>query len=136
MLPPLPVRLAFARLLLEHQMHFEALDILATAREEDSLEVEAAYLEGWTWNLRAEALQDQPKLNWADMDDDEEPMNADECFAESLRALLECRKLFQEQEYPDQGIGTHMEELIAGLLKHGVKPAVHEEVEDDGMDME
>lgn len=138
LLPPLPVRLAFSRLLLEQNMHLEALDILATVREEDSLEVEAAYLEGWTWHLRAETLLETPQRDWADMDDDDEPMNADECFAESLRALLECRKLFEEQEYPDQGIGGHLQELIAGLEKRGVRPAVHEEIDEEGegMDME
>ncbi|CAK9779955.1 hypothetical protein CC85DRAFT_287636 [Cutaneotrichosporon oleaginosum] len=139
MLPPLPVRLQFTRLLLEHGLHMEALDVITTGREEDSLEVESAYLEGWTWHLRADALEEAPPQNWADMDDDEEPMNADECYAESLRALLEAAKLFTEQEYPDEGIGSHLQELIQGLQKRGVKPAVHavedEEEEDGDVDM-
>lgn len=132
MLPPLPVRLQFARLLLEQGLHMEALDVITTGREEDSLEVESAYLEGWTWHLRAEALLEEPSKSWADMDDDDEPMNADECFAESLRALLECAKLFTEQDYPDEGIGSHLQELITGLQKRGVKPAVHEVQDGEG----
>jgi hypothetical protein len=111
--------------------------VITTGREEDSLEVESAYLEGWTWHLRADALEEAPQQNWADMDDDEEPMNADECYAESLRALLEAAKLFTEQDYPDEGIGSHLQELIGGLQQRGVKPAVHaveDEAEAEGQD--
>lgn len=133
MLPELPARLQFARLLLEHQLHMEALDVLSTAREEDSLEVEAAYLEGWAWFLRAEALLEDPSLLQKSRgEDDDEPLTADECFAESFRCLLECAKLFTEQEYPDEGIGGHVQELIASLEQRGVKPAVAEEKPTEG----
>ncbi|GMK57142.1 hypothetical protein CspeluHIS016_0309820 [Cutaneotrichosporon spelunceum] len=135
MLPPLPVRLQFTRLLLEHELHMEALDVITTGREEDSLEVESAYLEGWTWHLRAQALEEAPLQNWADMDGDGEPMSADECYAEALSALLEAAKLFTEQDYPDEGIGSHLQELIGVLQNRGIKPAVHaieDEAEDDG----
>lgn len=127
MLPELPARLQFARLLLEHHLYLEALDVLSTAREEDSLEVEAAYLEGWAWYLRAEAVQEDPSLLKKASEDDDEPLTAEECFAESFRCLLECAKLFTEQEYPDEGIGSHVQELIASLEQKGIKPAVSEE---------
>lgn len=134
MLPGLPARLQFARLLLEHQLHMEALDVLSTVREEDSLEVEGAYLEGWAWHLRAEALMEDPTLLAKEKqaagndDDDDAPLSADECFSESLRCLLECAKLFTEQDYPDEGIGGHLNELLAGLKERGVQPAVQPEV--------
>lgn len=127
MLPELPARLQFARLLLEHQLHMEALDVLSTAREEDSLEVEAAYLEGWTWYLRAEALLEDPSLLKKASEDDDEPLTAEECFSEGFRCLLECAKLFTEQDYPDEGIGSHVQELISNLQQKGVQPAVAEE---------
>lgn len=134
MLPGLPARLQFARLLLEHQLHMEALDILSTVREEDSLEVEGAYLEGWAWHLRGEALAEDPSIlereKAAADDEADAPLSADECFSESLRCLLECAKLFAEQDYPDEGIGGHLNELLTGLKERGVQPAVQEEVDE------
>ncbi|WOO81451.1 putative assembly chaperone of rpl4 [Vanrija pseudolonga] len=137
MLPGLPVRLTFARLLLEHHLHLEALDILSTVREEDSLEVEGAYLEGWAYHLRGEAVEADPTLLAAasnDDNDEDKPLTVAENYAESMRALLEAAKLFTEQEYPDEGIGAHIQELLKGLEARGVQPAVNEEAEDDAAD--
>lgn len=152
------------RLLLEHSLHLEAIDVLSTVREEDSLNVEGAYLEGWALYLRAEALESDPSLletptlssenksisetkqdtdrgteeATAPMDEteDESPMTAEECFAESMRSLIECAKLFADQEYEDEGIGGHVAELLEGLEKRGVKPAAleGEDWEDVGED--
>lgn len=159
-LPSLPARLNLARQLLEHSLHLEALDTITTAREEDELNVEAAYLEGWAWFLRAEAILENPSLQVAvppkgdarpargeveaDMEGDNkedeedesgpENMSADECFAESMRALVETAKLYSEQEYPDEGIGAHTAELLEGLEKRGVKPAILDEADADGED--
>lgn len=135
MLPGLPVRLTFARLLLEHHLHLEALDILSTVREEDSLEVEGAYLEGWAYHLRGEAVEADPKLLEAAADEEDKHLTAAENYAESMRALLEAAKLFTEQEYPDEGIGAHIQELLKNLETRGVQPAVNEEEgEDDAAD--
>jgi hypothetical protein len=153
-LPSLPARLNLARQLLEHSLHLEALDTITTAREEDELNVEAAYLEGWAWFLRAEAVLENPSFqvavppktesrpargevemegdeNQAEEDEDSGPenMSPDECFAESMRALVETAKLYSEQEYPDEGIGAHTAELLEGLEKRGVKPAILDEAE-------
>lgn len=148
------MRLQFSRLLLEHNLHLEALDVISTVREEDSLEVEAAYLEGWAWHLRAEAVRADPSLlyqvreggeakgakDWSDMDADSDiddlPLTADECLSESMRALLECAKLYTEQEYPDEGIGSHVADLLKDLEERGTKPAVHEVEEDGDVEME
>jgi hypothetical protein len=153
-LPSLPARLNLARQLLEHSLHLEALDTITTAREEDELNVEAAYLEGWAWFLRAEAILENPSLQVvlppktesrpargeveAEMEGDNdtveedeesgpENMSPEECFAESMRALVETAKLYSEQEYPDEGIGAHTAGLLEGLEKRGVKPAILEE---------
>ncbi len=130
-MPPLPSRLTLVRLLLEHSEHLPALSLLTTAREEDSVEVESAYLEGWTWYLRAEAIEADPSLLTAPSADEEEngadSIPAEECFAESMRALLECAKIFTEQDYPDEGIGAHVQELLHNLEKKGVKPAIVDE---------
>lgn len=104
--------------------------------------MEAAYLEGWAWHLRAEALEENPSLraqpqaagsgNEAADEDGPETMSADECFSEAMGALLETAKLFAEQDYPDDGIGSHTADLLEGLQKKGVQPAMPEE-EDEGM---
>jgi hypothetical protein len=130
-MPPLPTRLTLVRLLLEHSLHLPALSLLTTAREEDSLEVESAYLEGWAWYLRAEAIEADPSLLQSPSADEEEngpeTINAEDCFSESMRALIECAKIFTEQDYPDEGIGAHVQELLQNLEKRGTKPAIVEE---------
>jgi hypothetical protein len=130
-LPALPARLLLARLLLEHTLHIPALEILTTVREEDSLNVEGAYLEGWAFDLRAEALRENP----AEANGEEEGferLTADECLSESMRSLLECANLFTEQDYEDEGIGKHVAELLDELKKKGVEPAEPEEEEEEG----
>jgi len=140
-MPPLPTRLTLIRLLLEHSLHLPALSLLVTAREEDSLEVESAYLEGWTWHLRGAAIEQDASIlkpvvapqEGEEDDNGPETIPAQECFEESMRALIECGKLFAEQDYPDEGIGAHVQELLAGLQAKGVTPAIADEVgEADG----
>ena len=139
-LPALPARLLLSRLLLEHALHIPALEILGTVREEDGLNVEGAYLEGWAFNLRAEALQESSTvagIQETTEDDEEsglEKLTADECLSESMRSLLECAKLFTEQDYEDEGIGKHAAELLEELEKKGVKPAEPEEEPEEGED--
>lgn len=133
-LPALPARLNLSRQLLEHSLHLPALDVIQTIREEDSLNVEGAYLEGWALYLRAEALEATPAIPPTLNRDEEaeEVPSADECYAESMRSLMECAKLFSEQDYPDEGIGAHVAELLESLEKKGVKPAEPEEEDDAG----
>jgi hypothetical protein len=139
--------------LLEHEQHLAALEVVCTAREEDSVEVESAYLEGWAWYLRAQALEagagagpasgagdkgkgkeeEREEDNDDDADaDDPEKMTAQECLAESMRALIECAAVFSEQEYPDEGIGGHVAELLDELRGRGVVPNIVEEGEGEG----
>jgi hypothetical protein len=135
LLPSLPTRLSLARQLLEHNLHLSALDILLTAREEDSLEVESAYLEGWAYYLRAKALDEQSAVTTtggAEGDDhDLEEMSSTECLSEAFRALIECARLFEDQEYPDEGIGGHVGELLDELKERGVVPAIVEAEEEE-----
>ncbi|WWC63992.1 uncharacterized protein I303_106598 [Kwoniella dejecticola CBS 10117] len=142
-LPALPVRLALSRLLLEHNQHLEALDIISTVREEDTLNIEGAYLEGWAFYLRAEAIKENPALLIAvpvstvvEGEEPEEPMSAEECLSESMRSLIECARLYEDQSYEDEGIGSHVAELLEELEKKGVVPAIHEEEEDEDGDVE
>lgn len=135
-LPPLPARLALARLLLEHHEHLAALDIVSTIREEDTLNVEGAYLEGWALYLRAEALIENPALIQSDpaptsapgedLEESEEPMSAEECLSEAMRSLIECAKLYADEDYLDEGIGAHVAELLEELEKRGVTPAMND----------
>ena len=101
-------------------------------------------MEGWAWYLRAEALAADPSLLKApkpaaaegieedEADDGAESMPAEACLSESMRALLECAQLFAEQDYPDEGIGAHVKELLEVLEKKGVQPAVVDENEENG----
>lgn len=134
-LPALPARLLLSRLLLEHALHIPALEILGTVREEDTLNVEGAYLEGWAFHLRAEVLQQGTSGKLEAGDGEEEGLDrltAEECLSESMRSLLECANLFTEQDYEDEGIGKHVAELLEELEKKGVKPAEPEEEPEEG----
>lgn len=145
-LPPLPVRLALARLLLEHHEHLPALDIVSTIREEDTLNVEGAYLEGWALYLRAEALIENPALIQSDpapistpgedLEEPEEPMSAEECLSEAMRSLIECAKLYADEDYLDEGIGAHVAELLEELEKRGVTPAMNDVEDDEDVEMQ
>lgn len=112
------------------------------------MNVEGAYLEGWAFHLRAEALLEgsavisntQPAhaaQNGEETGEDGENfelerLSPDECFSEAMGSLIEAARLFTEQDYPDEGIGAHVKELLDGLEKRGVKPAVHVEGEGEG----
>ncbi|KAK8844102.1 hypothetical protein IAR55_006896 [Kwoniella newhampshirensis] len=152
-LPALPARLALSRLLLEHSQHLEALDILSTVREEDSLNVEGAYLEGWALYLRAGAIVENPSLltvtsntkaasavddkqEGVEEEEEETPMSAEECLSESMRSLIECARLYSEQDYVDEGIGAHVAELLEEMEKKGVQPAMPEDDDADDEDVE
>lgn len=149
-LPSLPTRLLLARQLLEHNLHLSALDIVSVAREEDSLEVESAYLEGWAWYLRAKALSEGTETEPSEkptpatgsgesggekeQEEDKGPENATpaECLSESMRALIECAALYQEQGYPDEGIGAHVGELLDEMKEMGVVPNIQDEEDGEG----
>ena len=117
--PALPTRPTLVRLLLEHFQHLAALAILSTDREEDFREVKSAYLEGWAWYVRAEPMTADPALLSPSVEhvDGEEEENstasitAEACLPESMWALIECARLFAEQDYPVEGIGSHVKEL-------------------------
>lgn len=139
--------------MLEHNLHLSALDIVSVAREEDSLEVESAYLEGWTWYLRAKALSEgtetEPSEKPSTGPDNEiagagkgegaeeedkgpEDLSAAECLSEAMRALIECAALYQEQGYPDEGIGAHVGELLDEMKSMGVVPNIQDEEDEEG----
>ena len=111
--------------------------MLFTIREEDSDFVEGAYLEGWTLYLQAEALGTEPphcsldaKKEPGEREEGDVELIAGDYYAESMRALITCARLFSEQDYPDEGIGEHVRMLLEGLERMGVKPA-HVGEEDD-----
>ena len=135
-LPALPERVQLTRLLLEYSLHLPAIDVLSTIREEDSLLVEGAYLEGWALYLQAEALDANPPQPGR-LEEDEEAdldLTAPECYAQAMRSLQECARLFEEQDYPDEGIGAHVKQLLENLERRGVKPSEGEDDTDEGVE--
>ena len=98
------------------------------------MEIESAYLEGWAWYLRAEAVENDSslvKIVGEDEESDPASLNAQECFEESLSSLLECAQLFEEQDYPDEGIAAHVKELLDALHEKGIQPRAVEEGDED-----
>lgn len=103
-LPPIPTRSLLSRLLLEHHLYAYALSIIATIRDEDELDVEGAYLEGWAWFCRGEALgaggeeaekarEDAREAGEGSSVEGQEDLGKEECWQEALASLIECRSV-------------------------------------------
>lgn len=101
-IPPIPTRLAFARLLIELDEHACALEVVRGVREEDEEDVEAAYLEGWAWFLRGQVIEergvgvvDKGKGRAAgglvaSAEEGEEPLTKVLCWEEARESLTLC----------------------------------------------
>ncbi|ORX67780.1 TPR-like protein [Linderina pennispora] len=110
-IPSYDNRLALARLLLEVDEKEEALSLLERLQKQDDENVDLWYLYGWTYKLQAE-------------DTSEDGDKAD--LLRSARACLRrAIKLAQMQEYEDESLVAHAQELVTGI---------NELVPDDGND--
>ncbi len=96
--PPIPTRHLLSRSLLEHDLYTSALRVIDTIRNEDELDVEGCYLEGWAWYCRGEALgaegDEAEKVKQdSKIHDDElgDELSKELCWVEALASLTECR---------------------------------------------
>lgn len=71
------------------------------------MDVEGAYLEGWCWYLRGEALEAAqgdaeaaPPRPAAEEGEAEEALSKEECWIEALGSLLECKTVRCGQHHP------------------------------------
>ena len=94
-IPDFPTRISLSRLLMEVEMEQRAVEVLERLITEDDQSVEAWYLGGWCHFLRAQKEADTKQLS-----------------REWLRNAL---RLYQLQEYEDERLKQHAQELVATL---------------------
>ncbi|KAL7628138.1 hypothetical protein AAE478_002336 [Parahypoxylon ruwenzoriense] len=118
--PDFPSRVGLARLLMEVEMEQEAIEVLERLVGEDDQSVEVWYLGGWGLYVMGEN-QKASKSN-------EEDWKAS--WISSRVWLNQCLHLYKLQDYEDDRLGEHANELLAEIAKDlGEAPA--EEADDD-----
>ncbi|KAK1996866.1 TPR domain-containing protein [Colletotrichum falcatum] len=123
--PDFPTRISLVRLLLEVEMEKEAIEVLERLVGDDDQSVEAWYLGGWALFIIGEKVKGKGE---SQLDEDDEDWKS--TWDTSRRWLMRCQKLYQEQEYEDERLGEHANELFASINKELGDPQAEDE--DDG----
>lgn len=127
--PEFAARVSLARLLMEVGMGAEALEVLERLVGEDDTAVEVWYLGGWglfvmggklkNGEVEAEVEEDAWKILWIS----------------ARQWLKQSQTLYQQQEYEDERLGEHAQELLEELNKElGAEGTNDEEDGDDWED--
>lgn len=136
-IPAFPTRVSLLRLLLEVDMEEQGIEVAERLISEDDLSVEVWYLGGYArYRLGEKAKQA------AQSPDGEEWKSF---WRSSRKWLAQCMRVFQAEEYEDERLGEHAQELLASIKSElgetGEEEDVwedtdEEEEEDDDEDME
>lgn len=131
--PPFPSRVALARLLMECELEERAVDVCERLVLEDDSSVEAWYLGGFAQYTLGEKARNPPE---------EDKKQAGQNGAEDggwkrrwVRAkqwLSQCLLLFEAQEYEDERLGEHANELLATMNAEAGDLPDEEEEDGDG----
>lgn len=122
--PDFPTRVSLARLLMEADMDVEAIEVLERLVGEDDTSVEVWYLGGWGLYIMGEKQKtgevksedgDSWRVSW---------ISSRQWLNQSLR-------LFDLQDYEDERLGEHAQELLASLNKELGGQVTEEEEEGD-----
>ncbi|KAI9690696.1 MAG: hypothetical protein M1820_009900 [Bogoriella megaspora] len=114
--PEFPGKISLCRLLLEVDLQDDAMDILHLLVLEDDQSVEAWYLGGFCRCLMARAqrrneAQDKGQGEGTEVFTEEE----EDLLRSSRKWLLKCLKLYAQQDYEDEPLKAHAEQLLAEL---------------------
>ncbi|KAK8049140.1 UPF0661 TPR repeat-containing protein C16D10.01c [Apiospora phragmitis] len=125
--PDFPSRVALARLLMEVGMEQEAIEVLERLVGEDDHSVEVWYLGGWGLYVMGEKQKQQ---------DSAEGGEWKSTWISSKTWLKQCLNLFKQQEYEDERLGKHANELLTAVSKDlGDTPSDDEEEGEDADDV-
>ncbi|TLD13816.1 uncharacterized protein PgNI_02972 [Pyricularia grisea] len=124
--PPFPTRVSLVRLLLEVEWEDRAIEVTERLIKEDDSSVEVLYLGGFGQFLIGEKL----KASTTDKDGAEDDWKT--IWASARRWLKQCLTLFAAQEYEDDRLGQHAQELLGTLNKELGEAADEDDDDDDG----
>lgn len=113
--PPFPTRVSLARLLIEVEMEKEALEVTERLIDEDDRSVEALYLGGYARYISGEKLKNQAQASEA------EAWKA--AWRSARKWLTQCLKVFGQEEYEDERLGEHAQELLGSINSELGEPA-------------
>ncbi|KAH6636734.1 hypothetical protein F5144DRAFT_568514 [Chaetomium tenue] len=107
--PPFPSRVSLVRLLIEVDMEKEAIEVTERLIAEDDRSVEVLYLGGYAKYISGEKLMAQGQSSDAE---------AGKAFWRSSRKwLTQCLKVFKQEEYEDERLGEHAQDLLNSIKK-------------------
>ncbi len=113
--PPFPTRVSLARLLIEVEMEKQAMEVAERLIAEDDRSVEVLYLGGYARYLVGEKLKGQ-----AQSADVEAWKNS---WRSSRKWLTQCLKVFGQEEYEDERLGEHAQDLLKSITAELGEPA-------------
>ncbi|KAG7292297.1 hypothetical protein NEMBOFW57_002332 [Staphylotrichum longicolle] len=120
--PPFPTRVSLARLLIEVGMEKQAMEVTERLIDEDDRSVEVLYLGGYARYISGEKLKNQGQPS---------DVEAWKTFWRSSRKWLrQCLKVFGQEEYEDERLGEHAQELLQSINGELGEPAADGEDED------
>jgi hypothetical protein len=120
--PSFPSRVSLVRLLIEVDMEEQAREVTERLVAEDDQSVEALYLGGYARYRLGEKLKNQ-----------DQPSDADTWKASwrsSRKWLTRCLRVFKQEEYEDERLGEHANELLESIKSELGESAEDEEDED------
>lgn len=128
--PDFPTRVSLVRLLMEAEMDTEAMEVLERLVGEDDTSVEVWYLGGWCLYIMGE---EQKKGNAKAEGEDGEGWKVS--WISSRQWLHHSQRLFAQQDYQDERLGEHTNELLSNLnAELGEATDAELEVEDEWED--
>jgi tetratricopeptide (TPR) repeat protein len=105
--PPFPSRVSLVRLLIEVDMEKEAMEVTDRLIAEDDRSVEVLYLGGYAKYISGEKLKTQGGSS------DVETWKA--FWRSSRKWLTQCLKVFKQEEYEDERLGEHAQDLLISI---------------------
>ena len=108
-IPAYPTRISLVRLLLETEMHEEAVEVVERLISEDDQSIEAWYLGGWALYLMGERRRKASKESSTEVDEWKVSWRSSKDWLEN--AL----KLYRLLEYEDERLRDHAMELVETL---------------------
>ncbi|KAH6854390.1 hypothetical protein B0I37DRAFT_28988 [Chaetomium sp. MPI-CAGE-AT-0009] len=105
--PPFPSRVSLVRLLIEVGMEKEAVEVTERLIAEDDRSVEVLYLGGYAKYILGEKLMTQGQSS------DVETWKA--FWRSSRKWLTQCLKVFKQEEYEDERLGEHAQDLLNSI---------------------